>query len=131
MSHKRIQINTATPEKPRSRIMIIYTGGTFGMTYDANGVLVPFDFSLILSQLPTLRNLFLDLTVISFDEPIDSSNINPDHWKAIGNIIVENYEDQNGFVVLHGTDTMSFTASALSFILGGLTKPVIFTGAQL
>jgi len=131
MSHKRIQINTATPEKPRSRIMIIYTGGTFGMTYDANGVLVPFDFSLILSQLPTLRNLFLDLTVISFEVPIDSSNISPDHWKMIGNIIVENYDDQDGFVVLHGTDTMSFTASALSFMLGGLAKPVIFTGAQL
>jgi len=131
MSYKSIQINTATPGKPRSRIMIIYTGGTFGMTYDANGVLVPFDFSLILSQLPTLRNLFLDLTVISFDVPIDSSNILPDHWKMIGKIIYENYADQDGFVVLHGTDTMSFTASALSFMLRGLTKPVIFTGAQL
>jgi L-asparaginase len=111
--------------------MIIYTGGTFGMTYDATGVLVPFDFSLILSQLPALRNLFLDLTVISFDVPIDSSNIMPDHWKMIGNIIFENYEAQDGFVVLHGTDTMSFTASALSFMLQGLSKPVIFTGAQL
>lgn len=131
MNYKKIQINTATPEKPRSRIMIIYTGGTFGMTYDASGVLVPFDFSLILSQLPTLRNLFLDLTVISFEEPIDSSNIEPGHWKMIGNIIFENYHDQDGFVVLHGTDTMSFTASAISFMLSGLTKPVIFTGAQL
>jgi L-asparaginase len=111
--------------------MIIYTGGTFGMTYDARGVLVPFDFSMILSQLPTLRNLFLDLTVISFEVPIDSSNISPEHWKMIGNIIFENYDDQDGFVVLHGTDTMSFTASALSFMLPGLTKPVIFTGAQL
>jgi L-asparaginase len=131
MSYKKIQINTATPEKPRSRIMIIYTGGTFGMTYDAHGVLVPFDFSLILSQLPTLRNLFLDLTVISFDIPIDSSNIQPEHWKMIGNIIYENYNEQDGFVVLHGTDTMSFTASAISFMLRGLSKPVIFTGAQL
>jgi len=131
MSYKKIHINTATPEKPRSRIMIIYTGGTFGMTYDASGVLVPFDFSLILSQLPTLRNLFLDLTVISFEEPIDSSNIQPAHWKLIGNIIFENYNDQDGFVVLHGTDTMSFTASAISFMLSGLSKPVIFTGAQL
>jgi L-asparaginase len=131
MSYKKIHINTATPEKARSRIMIIYTGGTFGMTYDAHGVLVPFDFSLILSQLPTLRNLFLDLTVISFDIPIDSSNIRPDHWKMIGNIIYENYHEQDGFVVLHGTDTMSFTASAISFMLRGLSKPVIFTGAQL
>ncbi len=111
--------------------MIIYTGGTFGMTYDAHGVLVPFDFSLILSQLPTLRNLFLDLTVISFDIPIDSSNIWPEHWKMIAEIIFENYGDQDGFVVLHGTDTMSFTASAISFMLSGLAKPVIFTGAQL
>jgi L-asparaginase len=131
MSYKKIHINTATPEKPRSRIMIIYTGGTFGMTYDVNGVLVPFDFSLILSQLPTLRNLFLDLTVISFEVPIDSSNIQPSHWKMIGEIILENYNDQDGFVVLHGTDTMSYTASAISFMLQGLSKPVIFTGAQL
>jgi len=131
MSYKKIQINTATPQKPRSRIMIIYTGGTFGMTYDTSGVLVPFDFSLILSQLPTLRNLFLDLTVISFEVPIDSSNIQPDHWTMIANIIFENYHDQDGFVVLHGTDTMSFTASAISFMLRGLSKPVIFTGAQL
>jgi L-asparaginase len=131
MSYKRIQINTATPERPRSRVMIIYTGGTFGMTYDAQGVLVPFDFSLILSQLPTLKNLFLELSVISFDVPIDSSNINPDHWRMIGTIIFDNYHDQDGFVVLHGTDTMSFTASAISFMLRGLSKPVIFTGAQL
>jgi L-asparaginase len=131
MSYKRIHIDTATPEKPRSRIMIIYTGGTFGMTYDATGVLVPFDFSLILSQLPTLRNLFLDLTVISFGQPVDSSNIEPEHWKMIAQIISENYYEQDGFVVLHGTDTMAFTASALSFMLRGLAKPVIFTGAQL
>ncbi|MBL7861022.1 MAG: asparaginase [Cyclobacteriaceae bacterium] len=111
--------------------MIIYTGGTFGMTYDATGVLIPFDFSLILQQLPALRNLFLDITVISFDQPIDSSNIQPAHWKMIGEIIFENYQEQDGFVVLHGTDTMSFTASALSFMLPGLAKPVIFTGAQL
>jgi L-asparaginase len=131
MKCKRIQINTATPEKARSRIMIIYTGGTFGMTYDASGVLVPFDFSLILSQLPTLRNLYLELSVISFENPIDSSNIHPDHWTLIANIIFDNYHDQDGFVVLHGTDTMSFTASAISFMLRELSKPVIFTGAQL
>jgi L-asparaginase len=81
--------------------------------------------------LPALRNLFLDITVISFDQPIDSSNIQPVHWKMIGEIIFENYQEQDGFVVLHGTDTMSFTASAISFMLPGLAKPVIFTGAQL
>jgi len=131
MSYKRISINTALPGKAKSRVMIIYTGGTFGMTYDAGGVLIPFDFSLILEQLPTLRNLFLDITVISFDQPVDSSNIQPVHWQMIGEIIFENYKDQDGFVVLHGTDTMAFTASAISFMLPGLARPVIFTGAQL
>lgn len=78
-----------------------------------------------------MRSLLLDITVVSFETPIDSSNIDPTHWQTIGKIIHENYDDQNGFVVLHGTDTMAFTASALSFMLRGLAKPVIFTGAQL
>lgn len=128
---KKININTATPAKPQSKVLIIYTGGTFGMAHDTNGVLVPFDFSLILEHLPSLRNLSLDLTVISFDNPIDSSNIQPEHWQQIAKLIFENYESQDGFVVLHGTDTMAFTASALSFMLQGLAKPVIITGAQL
>jgi L-asparaginase len=131
MSYKKININTALPDQAKSKVMIIYTGGTFGMAYDAQGVLIPFDFSLILHHLPTLRSLQLDLTVISFDYPIDSSNIEPVHWQMIGKIIYENYKDQDGFVVLHGTDTMSFTASALSFMLQGLAKPVVLTGAQL
>jgi L-asparaginase len=126
-----ININTATPEAARSKLMIIYTGGTFGMAHNASGTLVPFDFSLILEHLPALRNLFLDLTVISFNEPIDSSNVLPEHWQMIGKIIKDHYDQNDGFVVLHGTDTMAFTASALSFMLRGLTKPVIFTGAQL
>jgi L-asparaginase len=75
--------------------------------------------------------LFLELTVISFNNPIDSSNIQPEHWQTIAKIIFENYQAHDGFVVLHGTDTMAFTASALSFMLSGLTKPVILTGAQL
>lgn len=131
MKYTRIRINTATPAEARSRVMIIYTGGTFGMTYDESGVLIPFDFSLIKEQLPALRNLFLEITVVSFTKPIDSSNISPEHWKAIGEIIFENYQAQDGFVVLHGTDTMAFTASAISFMLPNLAKPVIFTGAQL
>jgi L-asparaginase len=101
------------------------------MAYDAQGVLIPFDFSLILHHLPALRSLQLDLTVISFDQPIDSSNIEPTHWQMIGQIIYDHYTEQDGFVVLHGTDTMSFTASAISFMLQGLSKPVVFTGAQL
>lgn len=101
------------------------------MTTNSQGVLIPFDFSLILEHLPTLRSLLLELTVISFDRPVDSSNIGPAHWQTIGQIIYDHYSEQDGFVVLHGTDTMAFTASALSFMLPGLTKPVILTGAQL
>jgi len=131
MNYSTQRINTATPGEAKSRVMIIYTGGTFGMSHDANGTLVPFDFSLILEHLPTLRNLYLDLTVISFDSPVDSSNIDPSHWTTIAEIIFENYSKQDGFVVLHGTDTMAYTASALSFMIQGLRKPVILTGAQL
>lgn len=130
MNLKKININTALPGKARSRILIIYTGGTFGM-HDKDGVLIAFDFASIMEHLPILKNLLLDITVISFETPIDSSNINPDHWKVIGQIIYDNYETHDGFVVLHGTDTMAFTASALSFMLDGLQKPVVFTGAQL
>lgn len=128
---KTITINTASPQKARASILILYTGGTFGMTYDPQDVLVPFDFSLILDHLPTLKSLALELTVISFDKPIDSSNIQPEHWQALARLIHDHYVTHDGFVVLHGTDTMAYTASALSFMLDGLGKPVVFTGAQL
>jgi L-asparaginase len=131
MNLKSITINTAIPEKPKGRVLIVYTGGTFGMTYDTRGVLIPFDFGLILEHLPTLKNLALELTVVSFEKPIDSSNIEPMHWKVLAEIISQQYSAHDGFVVLHGTDTMAYTASALSFMLDGLNKPVIFTGAQL
>ena len=130
MDYKQIQINTSTPGKPKSKVMIIYTGGTFGMAHDAHGVLVPFDFALILEHLPALRNLFFELTVISFNEPIDSSNIQPEHWQMIAKIIFKNYQSHDGFVVLHGTDTMAYTASALALMLGPLPKPVVLTGSQ-
>jgi len=131
MNLKKIIINTALPGKARSRILIIYTGGTFGMMYDKDGVLMPFDFASIIEHLPALKNLHLEITVVSFETPIDSSNIHPSHWQLIGQIIYDHYDSNDGFVVLHGTDTMAFTASALSFMLEGLSKPVIFTGAQL
>lgn len=131
MNLKQVSINTATPQPPKGRVLIVYTGGTFGMAYNSEGVLIPFDFGLILEHLPTLRNLALELTVVSFEKPIDSSNIDPEHWQVLSRIIYENYHTHDGFVVLHGTDTMAFTASALSFMLDGLGKPVIFTGAQL
>lgn len=128
---KRITINTASPQQAQGSVLILYTGGTFGMTYDRRGVLIPFNFSQILDHLPTLKNLALELTVISFDNPIDSSNIQPEHWQVLAKLISDNYERYDGFVVLHGTDTMAYTASALSFMLDGLSKPVVFTGAQL
>ncbi|MGC3948666.1 MAG: asparaginase [Chryseolinea sp.] len=131
MKLRKVNVNTASPGQARARILVIYTGGTFGMSYDRDGVLVPFDFEYILTQLPTLKNLALDITAYSFIEPIDSSNINIEHWQLIAELIDEHYDDQEGFLVLHGTDTMAYTASALSFMLGGLGKPVVFTGAQL
>lgn len=131
MNTQTILVNTASPEKARSKVLIIYTGGTFGMAHDKEGVLIPFDFGLILEHLPTLRSMALELTVVSFEHPIDSSNIDPAHWKLLAEIIAAHYNTHNGFVILHGTDTMAFTASALSFMLEGLAKPVILTGAQL
>ncbi|UII30205.1 asparaginase [Fulvivirga ulvae] len=131
MNYSKINIITSAYIKPETSILIIYTGGTLGMVHDEKGALIPFDFSSILNHVPSLRQLELNLTVISFEEPIDSSNIGPTDWVKIGQIIFENYNDFHGFVVLHGTDTMAFTASALSFMLENLGKPVIFTGAQL
>ena len=81
MNLKKVSINTALPGKARARILIIYTGGTFGMSYDKDGVLTPFSFEYILDQLPTLKSLALDITAVSFETPIDSSNINPEHWQ--------------------------------------------------
>jgi L-asparaginase len=131
MSQSVIRINTALPGVPRARVMIVYTGGTFGMVRDATGTLIPLDFGSIMEHLPTLRQLQLELAVVAFDEPIDSSNVEPHHWRAIATIIQNHYHEHDGFVILHGTDTMAYTASALSFMLEGLAKPVIFTGAQL
>lgn len=112
-------------------VLIIYTGGTIGMEHDASGALVALNFNQIVKRAPSLKSLDLNLTVISFPNPIDSSNVSVTDWKDLGYIIYENHEQYDGFVVLHGTDTMAYTASALSFMLHGLNKPVIFTGAQL
>ncbi|RZT91339.1 L-asparaginase [Ancylomarina subtilis] len=116
----------------KTSILIIYTGGTIGMVKDpANGSLKPFDFDHILKQVPELKKFGFELSSIAFDPLIDSSNLNPDVWIKIANLIKENYEKYDGFVVLHGTDTMSYTASALSFMLDNLDKPVVLTGSQL
>lgn len=125
-------VNIATSsEDPKSSILLIYTGGTFGMVYDDEGALAPFNFSLVLEKIPELHKLDLKLTVISFPEPVDSSNINVDQWKDMGSILKENYHQYDGFVILHGTDTMAYSASAISFMLKGVNKPIIFTGAQI
>jgi L-asparaginase len=113
-------------------ILAIYTGGTIGMVMDPDkGTLVPFDFDNVYDQIPDLKKLHYKIDAISFDPLIDSSDINPEQWIQIAEIIQKNYEDYDGFVVLHGSDTMSFTASALSFILTNLNKPVVITGSQL
>lgn len=127
----KITINTAAPKNPEASLLIIYTGGTLGMVYDANEALVPFDFSQILERIPSLARFNLQLTVYAFENLIDSADANPLTWQQIGDTIYEAYDEFDGFVVLHGTDTMAFSASALSFMLSGLNKPVIFTGAQL
>jgi len=113
-------------------ILLIYTGGTIGMIKDPKtGVLRSFDFDNLLVKIPELQLLACSIETFSFDEPIDSSNMNPDYWVQIAEIIEQNYSAFDGFVVLHGSDTMSYTASALSFMLENLAKPVIFTGSQL
>lgn len=115
----------------KSSILIIYTGGTIGMKTDAEtGALVPFDFSGIYEEFPSIRRLNIDLEVITMG-PIDSSNVTPTQWIELARLIRENYARYDGFVVLHGTDTMSYTASALSFLLESLAKPVVFTGSQI
>lgn len=111
---------------------MIYTGGTIGMVNDLKtGELKAFDFNHIYTHVPELQRLNIQLTTESFEHPIDSSEIRIEDWVRIGEIIVENYDNYDGFVILHGSDTMAYTASALSFMLQGLKKPVILTGSQL
>jgi L-asparaginase len=117
-------------QKPR--ILLIYTGGTIGMIREMNtGALVPFQFDNLLESIPELVHIQADISSLSFPEPIDSSNMNPEVWIQLAEILEVNYHNYDGFVVLHGSDTMAYTASALSFMLNHLAKPVIFTGSQL
>ena len=116
----------------KPKVLIIYTGGTIGMIQDSEtGVLKAFDFKHLSNQIPELSRLNIDLSSESFEKPVDSSEMNPKHWAMIAQIIFDNYANYDGFVVLHGSDTMAYSASALSFMLQGLQKPVIFTGSQL
>jgi L-asparaginase len=116
----------------KSKILLIYTGGTIGMVKDYDtGALKAFDFKKLLKRIPELYLLDCEIDTVSFENPIDSSNIHIENWQNIATTIEERYEDFDGFVVLHGSDTMSYSASALSFMLENLSKPVIFTGSQL
>ena len=116
----------------RANILLIYTGGTIGMVKDSEtGVLKAFNFNKLLKNIPELKLLDCEIATVSFENPIDSSNIDIESWTKLANIIKDNYSLYDGFVVLHGSDTMSYSASALSFMLENLKKPVIFTGSQL
>jgi len=131
MKYTKDDIITSSEKAPEKSVLIIYTGGTLGMIHDDRGSLVPFDFSSILEHIPSLRHLEFNLSVIAFNNPIDSSEIGIEDWVDIADVLHDHYNHYDGFVVLHGTDTMAFTASAMSFMLENISKPIIFTGAQL
>ncbi len=118
----------AQTQKPR--ILIIYTGGTIGMVETPDG-LQPFDFSHLMDNVPKVGQLGYEIESVQFAHPIDSSNMNPTYWGQIVKDIADRYDEFDGFVVLHGTDTMAYTASALAFMLRNLRKPVVITGSQL
>src|SRR6218665_3994720 len=116
----------------KAKILLIYTGGTIGMSKDfETGALKAFNFGKLIQKIPEIKQLDCEIESISFEHPIDSSNMNPEMWTKIATIIEESYASFDGFVVLHGSDTMSYSASALSFMLENLSKPVVFTGSQL
>lgn len=116
----------------KPNILLIYTGGTIGMMKDfETGALKAFNFKKLLQKIPELKQLDCNIETVSFEKPIDSSNMNPQKWVTIASIIENSFETFDGFVVLHGSDTMSYSASALSFMLENLNKPVVFTGSQL
>ena len=116
----------------KRKVLIIYTGGTIGMEkdYETNS-LRAFDFNHIFNKIPEMNLLECEVSVHQFSEPLDSSDVGPEEWKGIAQLIEENYNLFDGFLILHGTDTMAYTASALSFMLKNLRKPVILTGSQL
>lgn len=119
-------------KQKKSSVLLIYTGGTIGMMQDVvSGELKPFDFKTLTQQIPELKKFDIELSSIAFAKPIDSSNMHPIVWIELAKIVKDNYGKYDGFVILHGSDTMSFTASALSFMLENLNKPVILTGSQL
>jgi len=133
MVYQVVRINPTLASRPdQPSVLVIYTGGTFGMVYDQQAdQLVPFDFERVSERLPELGRLNFAITLLTMPTIIDSSNMTPAVWIELAQLIETHYEQYDSFVILHGTDTMSYTASALSFMLMGLNKPVILTGAQL
>jgi L-asparaginase len=116
----------------KRKVLLIYTGGTIGMEKNyETGSLVPFDFSSVFKRIPEMNLLECEVSVHPFKKPVDSSDMGPAQWRMIATWIYKNYKNYDGFLILHGTDTMSYTASALSFMLRNLGKPVILTGSQL
>mgnify|MGYP003289113128 FL=1 len=116
----------------KSAILLIYTGGTIGMKVDEElQALTPFDFSQILEEVPELKKFAYRIDSYTFSPLIDSSDVEPSLWVSLAELIEQKYDEYDGFVILHGTDTMAYSASAVSFMIEGLTKPVIFTGSQL
>lgn len=115
-----------------NNVLLIYTGGTIGMNRNPHtGALEPFNFEHLLSNVPELAQFSTHIATYQFNPPIDSSDMSPALWTDLAHIITDNYDRYDGFVILHGTDTMAYTASALSYMLENLTKPVILTGSQL
>lgn len=129
----KLKLNLFPPDKAaRTSVLLIYTGGTIGMKEDpVDGTLKPFDFSGILEEVPELRKFAMVIDSYTFDPLIDSSDVEPSLWQSLARLILDKYNLYDGFVILHGTDTMAYSASALSFMLENLGKPVIFTGSQL
>ncbi len=130
MSYSIKKINH--PAQAKASLLLIYTGGTLGMIKEAGkNHLIPFNFEGILEKLPELNYINTQVSVLSFNPLLDSSNITPTDWISMATIIGDHYNLYDGFVIIHGTDTMAYSASMLSFLLENLNKPVIFTGAQL
>lgn len=118
--------------KDRRKVQIIYTGGTIGMKEDSqSGSLQPFDFDLLIEEIPELNKFNIDISTVSTKKAVDSSDMDTTHWVELIEIIEKSYAHFDGFVILHGSDTMAYTASAISFLLENVSKPIIFTGSQL
>ena len=118
--------------KKTNKVLLIYTGGTIGMGKNPlTGALEPLDFNNVVANVPEFKYITSDIDTYQFNPPIDSSDMTPQLWAELVTIISTRYDDYDGFIILHGTDTMAYTASALSFMLENLTKPVVLTGSQL